>query len=107
MRISAFNRSCERKQSHIYQRKKVAIRFDHEPILFSAANPADEVFGSHRTPRYRKSSSLPLRTELRRNECNAIAKTPRVLALIDASEHGALNVLIMTKVALDRLTQEM
>jgi hypothetical protein len=50
MRISAFNRSCERKQSHIYPSrslKKVAISFDHDPILFSAANPADEVFGRH------------------------------------------------------------
>jgi hypothetical protein len=51
MRISAFNRSCERKQSHIYPSrslKKVAISFDHDPILFSTANPADEVFGRHR-----------------------------------------------------------
>jgi hypothetical protein len=51
MRISAFNRSCERKQSRIYPSrnlKKVAISFDHDPILFSAANPADEVFGRHR-----------------------------------------------------------
>src|ERR1700751_5402506 len=51
MRISAFNRSCERKQSHIYPSrslKKVAIRFDHDPILFSTANPADEVFGRHK-----------------------------------------------------------
>jgi hypothetical protein len=51
MRISAFNRSCDRKQSHIYPSKslkKVAISFDHDPILFSAANPADEVFGRHR-----------------------------------------------------------
>ena len=51
MRISAFNRSCERKQSHIYPNrslKKVAISFDHDPILFSTANPADEVFGKHR-----------------------------------------------------------
>ena len=51
MRISAFNRSCERKQSHIYPSrslKKVPISIDHEPILFSAANPADEVFGRHR-----------------------------------------------------------
>src|SRR3972149_6430441 len=50
MRISAFNRSCERKQSHIYPSKslkKVAISFDHDPILFSTANPADEVFGRH------------------------------------------------------------
>src|SRR4029079_3249201 len=50
MRISAFNRSCERKQSHIYPSKslkKVAISFDHDPILFSGANPADEVFGRH------------------------------------------------------------
>src|SRR5512140_2092524 len=50
MRISAFNRSCERKQSRIYPSrslKKVAISFDHDPILFSAANPADEVFGRH------------------------------------------------------------
>src|SRR3989337_1412857 len=53
MRISAFNRSCERKQSHIYPSKslkKVAISFDHDPILFSTANPADEVFGRHRAP---------------------------------------------------------
>jgi fructokinase len=28
--------------------KKVTISFDHDPILFSAANPADEVFGRHR-----------------------------------------------------------
>ena len=28
--------------------KKVAISFDHDPILFSTANPADEVFGRHR-----------------------------------------------------------
>src|SRR3972149_327842 len=51
MRISAFNRSCERKQSHIYPSrslKKVAISFDHDPILFSTANPADEVFGRHK-----------------------------------------------------------
>src|SRR6476646_4536605 len=51
MRISAFNRSCERKQSHMYpgkSLKKVAISFDHDPILFSSANPADEVFGRHR-----------------------------------------------------------
>src|SRR5712692_5445451 len=51
MRISTFNRSCERKQSHIYPSrslKKVAISFDHDPILFSTANPADEVFGRHR-----------------------------------------------------------
>jgi len=51
MRISAFNRSCERKQSRIYPSrslKKVAISFDHDPILFSAANPADEVFGRYR-----------------------------------------------------------
>src|SRR6478672_13427814 len=51
MRISAFNRSCERKQSHIYPSKslkKVAISFDHDPILFSTANQADEVFGRHR-----------------------------------------------------------
>jgi hypothetical protein len=27
--------------------KKVTIGFDHDPILFSAANPADEVFGRH------------------------------------------------------------
>src|SRR5690349_17591704 len=50
MRISAFNRSCERKQSYIYPSrslKKVAISFDHDPILFSTANPADEVFGRH------------------------------------------------------------
>src|SRR6476646_3142811 len=50
-RISAFNRSCERKQSRIYPSKslkKVAISFDHDPILFSTANPADEVFGRHR-----------------------------------------------------------
>jgi hypothetical protein len=50
MRISAFNRSCERKQSRIYPSislKKVAISFDHDPILFSTANPADEVFGRH------------------------------------------------------------
>src|SRR6185503_7237272 len=48
MRISAFNRSCERKQSRIYPSKslkKGAISFDHDPILFSTANPADEVFG--------------------------------------------------------------
>jgi Resolvase, N terminal domain len=52
MRISAFNRSCERKQSHIYPSKslkKVAISFDHDPILFSTANPVDEVFGRHRS----------------------------------------------------------
>src|SRR6476659_1301863 len=52
MRISAFNRSRERKQSHIYPSrslKKVAISFDHDPILFSTANPADEVFGRHRS----------------------------------------------------------
>src|SRR6476659_9430676 len=52
MRISAFNRSCERKQSRIYPSrslKKVAISFDHDPILFSATNPADEVFGRHST----------------------------------------------------------
>src|SRR6185295_3305590 len=52
MRISAFNRSCERKQSHMYPSKslkKVAISFDHDPILFSTANPADEVFGRHRS----------------------------------------------------------
>ena len=51
MRISAFNRSCERKQSHIYPSrslKKVPISFDHDPILFSTANPTDEVFGRHR-----------------------------------------------------------
>jgi hypothetical protein len=61
VKISAFNRSCERKQSrHIYPSKalrkvypskglkKVAIGSDHNPILFSAANPADEVFGRHR-----------------------------------------------------------
>jgi hypothetical protein len=51
MKISAFNRSCERKQSHIYSSrslKKVAISFDHDPILFSTANPADEVFGRHK-----------------------------------------------------------
>src|SRR6476661_6879684 len=28
--------------------KKVAISFDHDQILFSTANPADEVFGRHR-----------------------------------------------------------
>jgi predicted metal-binding membrane protein len=27
--------------------RKVTISFDHDPILFSAANPADEVFGRH------------------------------------------------------------
>jgi len=51
MRISAFNRSCERKQSYIYPSrslKTVAISFDHDPILFSTANPADEVFGRHK-----------------------------------------------------------
>src|SRR6478736_4924437 len=51
MRISAFNRSCERKQSHMYPSKslkKVAISFDHDPILFSTANPEDEVFERHR-----------------------------------------------------------
>jgi hypothetical protein len=50
MRISAFNRSCERKQSRIYPSrslKKVTISFDHDPILFSTANPADEVFGRY------------------------------------------------------------
>src|SRR5690349_19010939 len=55
MRISAFNRSCERKQSRIYPSrslKKVAIRFDHDPILFSAANPADEVFGRHNSRKH-------------------------------------------------------
>jgi hypothetical protein len=57
MRISAFNRSCERKQSHIYPSrslKKVAISFDHDPILFSTANPADEVFGRHKEERQRE-----------------------------------------------------
>jgi nicotinamidase-related amidase len=42
--------SFERKQSHIYPSKslkKVAISFDHDPILFSTANLADEVFGRH------------------------------------------------------------
>jgi hypothetical protein len=36
---------------HIYPSrslKTVAISFDHDPILFSTANPADEVFGRHR-----------------------------------------------------------
>jgi hypothetical protein len=54
MRISAFNRARERKQSHIYPSrslKKVAIGFDHDPILFSSANPVDEVFGRHRLPK--------------------------------------------------------
>jgi transcriptional regulator GlxA family with amidase domain len=58
MRISAFNRSCERKQSHIYPSKslkKAAISFDHDPILFSTANPEDEVFGRHNADLFRRS----------------------------------------------------
>jgi Protein of unknown function, DUF255 len=50
-RISAFNRSCERKQSHIYPSKslkKVAISFDHDPILFIYCESS--VFGRHRYP---------------------------------------------------------
>src|SRR6476646_7097098 len=61
MRISAFNRSCERKQSHMYPSKslkKVTISFDHDPILFSTANPADEVFGRHTPPRFHVSGAL-------------------------------------------------
>src|SRR6185312_5490176 len=77
MRISAFNRSCERKQSRIYPSrslKKVTIRFDDEPILFSAANPADEVFGrrnrirrrgSHRCRDFLQLDEAPMRKDLK------------------------------------------
>ena len=40
------------RDTHIYPSKSlknVAFSFDHEPILFSTANPADKVFGRHRT----------------------------------------------------------
>src|SRR4029079_14429256 len=95
MRISAFNRSCERKQSRIYPNrslKKVAIRFDHDPILFSTANPADEVFGRHRYNRNLLAPTLWalwLRCLMLRNSLGALERGVAFLAAILVGRHGA------------------
>src|SRR6266511_2231991 len=91
MRISAFNRSCERKQSRIYPSrslKKVAISFDHDPILFSAANPADEVFGRHTKRRLSRSLA-----ELNGRNADWAAEAVRSAVSLQASEALKLHVI--------------
>src|SRR4029078_12080475 len=90
MRISAFNRSCERKQSHIYPSrslKKVAISFDHDPILFSTANPADEVFGRH-------SPQQPLPDKLTVLLCflDGVERRRRIQAALNAKQRVKLDL---------------
>src|SRR4029077_15481201 len=107
MRISAFSRSRERKQSHIYPSrslKKVAISFDHDPTLFSTANPADEVFGRHNRLAARQMHQSRGRVERRCDiECRSSPRTVHATHLRSMDDKRRLCLRSRTAIRQKRL----